>query len=254
MMKKRSRLTFTLIIIVGFLTVCPVIMLVFGSFSKGLSVFGTFTLEKYIAAYTDPEFAEIIINTVVFVVGASTVATGLALFLAYLNNRTDIPFKFIFKIISITPMMIPHILFSVSWVLLLNPSNGLINLVLKQVFALENSPLNIYSLWGMILVEGLLDMPIAYLIIAPAMASFDVALEESSRVCGAGTSRTLARITLPVLRPAILAAFILCIVRCMASFAVPLLSVCPAGSMFWQHTFTRQSQSASPLITAKLQL
>lgn len=221
MMKKRSRLTFTLIIIVGFLTVCPVIMLVFGSFSKGLSVFGTFTLEKYIAAYTDPEFAEIIINTVVFVVGASTVATGLALFLAYLNNRTDIPFKFIFKIISITPMMIPHILFSVSWVLLLNPSNGLINLVLKQVFALENSPLNIYSLWGMILVEGLLDMPIAYLIIAPAMASFDVALEESSRVCGAGTSRTLARITLPVLRPAILAAFILCIVRCMASFAVP---------------------------------
>jgi iron(III) transport system permease protein len=221
MMKKTSRLTFLLIIIVGLLTVSPVIMLVFGSFSKGLSAFGTFTLEKYISAYTDPAFAKIISNTIIFVIGSSMVATLLALFLAYLNNRTNIPFKFIFKIISITPMMIPHILFSVSWVLLLNPSNGILNLILKQLFSLESSPLNIYSLWGMIMVEGLLDMPIAYLIIAPAMASFDVNLEESSRVFGANTGQTLFRITLPVLRPAILASFILCIVRCMASFAVP---------------------------------
>ncbi|MDD3538844.1 MAG: iron ABC transporter permease [Atribacterota bacterium] len=220
-MKRDSRLTIILIIIVGFLTVCPVIMLVFGSFSEGLSAFGKFTLEKYIAAYTDPELPKIISNTVIFVLGAALVATILALFLAYLNNRTDIPGKFLFKVISITPMMIPHILFSVSWVLLLNPSNGILNLILKQFFGLENSPFNIYSLWGMILVEGLLDMPIAYLIIAPAMASFDVNLEESSRVCGAGIGQTLAKITLPVLRPAILAAFILCIVRCMASFAVP---------------------------------
>jgi len=109
----------------------------------------------------------------------------------------------------------------VSWALLLNPSNGLINLGLKEAFALDSAPLNIYSMWGMILVEGLLDLPIAYLIIAPAMASFDVALEESSRVCGAGTWRTLLRITLPVLRPAILAAFILGVVRSLASFAVP---------------------------------
>jgi len=53
------------------------------------------------------------------------------------------------------------------------------------------------------------------------MASFDASLEESSRVCGASTGKTIFRITLPVLRPAILAAFILCIIRGLASFAVP---------------------------------
>lgn len=217
----RSKLTFSLILIVGALTVCPVVMLVLGSFSEGLTAFGTFTLQKYVDAYTDPALAQIILNTGVFVLGSSTLATGLALFLAYLNNRTDIPCKFLFKVISIIPMMIPHVLFSVSWALLLNPSNGLINLALKQAFFLESSPLNVYSLWGMILVEGLLDLPIAYLIIAPAMASFDVALEESSKVCGAGAWRTLLQVTLPVLRPAILAAFILGVVRSLASFAVP---------------------------------
>jgi len=221
MVQTRSKLTFSLILVVGVLTLGPVIMLLLGSFSKGLTAFGSFTLEKYIEAYTDPAFYEVIVNTMVFVLGSSILATGLALFLAYLNNRTDIPFKFLFKIISILPMMIPHLLFAVSWALLLNPSNGMMNMVLKNVLGLESAPFNIYSLSGMILVEGLLDMPVSYLIIAPAMASFDVALEESSRVFGAGTWRTLIRVTLPVLRPAILAAFILGLVRGLASFAVP---------------------------------
>jgi len=218
---RRSALTPSLIILVGFLTVCPVVMLVLGSFSEGLGAFGRFTLDKYIQSYTDPELAGIIINTMIFTIGSAVVATLLALFLAYLNTRTNIPFKFLFRIISIIPMMIPHILFSVSWVLLLNPSNGLINLLLKEVFQLDRSLFNIYTLEGMILVEGLLDLPIAYLILAPALAAFDVSLEESSKVCGASNLKTLIRVTLPVLRPAILASFILVIVRSLASFAVP---------------------------------
>ena len=221
MVQSRSKLTFSLIAIVGVLTLGPIVMLLLGSFSKGLTAFGSFTLGKYIEAYSDPAFYEVIVNTIIFVLGSSIMATGLALFLAYLNSRTDIPFKFLFRVISILPMMIPHLLFAVSWALLLNPSNGMMNVALKNIFGLETAPLNIYSLPGMILVEGLLDMPISYLIIAPAMASFDVALEESSRVFGAGTWRTLIRVTLPVLRPAILAAFILGLVRGLASFAVP---------------------------------
>jgi iron(III) transport system permease protein len=217
----RSKLTWLLIAIVGALTVFPVLMLALGSLSEGLTAFGKFTTDKYVQAYTDPVFFEVMANTIVFVLGSSLLSTLLALFLAYLNTRTDIPFKFLFRVISIIPMMIPHLLFAVSWALLLNPSNGLINLALKQAFSLDSAPFNIYSIWGMMLVEGLLDMPIAYLIIAPAMASFDVALEESSRVCGAGNWRTLMRVTLPVLRPAILAAFILGLVRSLASFAVP---------------------------------
>jgi iron(III) transport system permease protein len=217
----RKALTPTLIVIVGFLTVSPVVMLLLGSFSEGLGAFGTFTLEKYVKSYTDPALLEIIVNTIVFIIGSSLVATVLALFMAYLNTRTNIPFKSLFQMISIVPMMIPHILFAISWALLLNPSNGLINLLLKQILNLRDSPFNIYSLAGMILVEGLLDLPVSYLIIAPAMSSFDVSLEESSKVCGSSNLRTLFKITLPVLRPAILASITLVAIRSLESFAVP---------------------------------
>jgi iron(III) transport system permease protein len=220
-MRIKPPLTPTLIVIVGLLTISPVLMLAVGSFSEGFGTFGNFTVDKYVEAYTDPELIAVLWNTLIFTLGSAAVATLLALFLSYTNTRTNIPFKFFFGIISIVPMMIPHILFAVSWVLLLNPSNGILNRVMMDLFGLDRAPFNIYSLPGMILVEGLLDLPIAYLIIAPAMSAFDVSLEESSKVCGASALRTLTRVTLPVLRPAILASVILVIVRCLASFAVP---------------------------------
>ncbi len=216
-----STLARVLVLVVGALTIAPVAMLAFGSVSEGLDAFGAFTLAKYAAAYTDPALLAVLWNTLVFVLGSTLLATLLALVLAYLNTRTDIPFKVIFGVLAIVPMMIPHLLFSVAWALLLNPSNGLVNRALVDLLGLQGPLLNIYSLPGMIFVEGLLNMPIAYLIIAPAMASFDVSLEESSRVCGSSPWRTLLRITLPVLRPAILAAFVLGVVRALASYAVP---------------------------------
>lgn len=229
MIKSQTKLTWVLIAILALLSLSPVVMLMLGSFSKGLVQLGDFTLDKYKAVYGDISFYGILGDTLVFVFFSALFSTVLALFLAYLNNRTDIPGKFLFRIISVVPMMIPHVLFAVSWSLLLNPSNGILNLIFTQVFKMAESPMNIYSIGGMILVEGLLDLPIAYLIISPAMASFDVSLEESSRVSGAGNIKTLFRITLPVLRPAILAAFILCIVRCLASFAVPSVLGMPAN-------------------------
>jgi iron(III) transport system permease protein len=56
-----------------------------------------------------------------------------------------------------------------------------------------------------------------------------VALEESSRVFGASPWRTLLRITLPILRPAILAAFVLGVVRSPPPSRCPPCSACRGG-------------------------
>ena len=229
MNRNYPRLTWSLIVLVALLTLTPVLMLLLGSFSEGLTSFGAFTTSKYVTAYIDPYLLEVVLNTLIFVLGSSLFATGLALFLAYLNIRTNIPFKPIFVVLAIVPMMIPHVLFAASWALLLNPSNGLLNQTLQMIPGLQDFALNVYSLPGMVFVEGLLNMPVAYLIIAPAMSAFDSSLEEASRVSGASALRTLLRVTLPVLRPAILAALILSIVRVLAAYAVPRVLGTPGG-------------------------
>ena len=91
MEKARAQLTWILLAIVGFLTVAPVVMLALGSVSQGLTAFGELTAEKYIAAYTDPALFQVLLNTTIFVLGSSVLATVLALFLAYLNTRPTFP-------------------------------------------------------------------------------------------------------------------------------------------------------------------
>lgn len=210
-----------LILLVALLTIGPAVMLLLGSFSQRLGTIGPLTTAKYVSIYTDPALPRIIGNTFLFVFSSSVLATVLGTFLAFLNVRTDIPGKKLFQILPLVPMMFPHVLFAAAWIMLLNPSNGLINAWLRTIFRTSSGPLNIYSLPGMIFLEGLLDVPVTFMVVAPAMFSFDPALEEAARVSGAKLSRVLWRITLPLVRPAVLAAFMLAIIRGLAAFAVP---------------------------------
>lgn len=220
MQQSRTKLITTLlVVVVGLLTLAPAIMLIVGSFSEGLGAFGTFTLEKYRRVYTDPRLYDVLWNTLIFTLGSAVLATGLAFGLAYLNFRTDAPFRGILHLMPILSMMIPHLAFGTAWALLLNPNNGIINVFLRDVLGL--GVINIYSLWGMVFVEGLLELPVAYLVIAAAMSSFDTALEEASWISGGSSARTMRKIVLPMLLPALLAAVTLVIIRSLSAFAIP---------------------------------
>ena len=217
----RTLLVAVLILVVASLTVGPVVMLLLGSFSRGLGALGTFTLDKYIAAYSDPSLPRVLLNTLIFTFGSALFSTVLGTFLAYLSVRTNIPLKRAFSILPLIPMMFPHVLFAAAWIILLNPTNGILNMWLRGLLGMSWGPLNIYSLGGMIFLEGLLDLPVTFMVISPALYSFDISLEEASRVSGASNARTLRKITLPMLRPAVLAAFMLAVIRSLAAFAVP---------------------------------
>lgn len=223
---KTSWLTWILVLVVGFLTLAPAIMLVVGSFSQGLGAFGDFTLEKYIRVYTDPRLYRVLVNTFIFTFGSALIATGLAFGLAYLNFRTDAPFRGLLHLIPILSMMVPHLAFGTSWALLLNPTNGMLNVFLRDTLGL--GIINIYSLTGMVVVEGLLELPVAYLVIAAAMRSFDTALEEASWINGGSSRRTMFRIILPMLQPALLAALMLVVIRALGAFAIPSVLGMPA--------------------------
>lgn len=229
-----------LLVLLVILTVGPVVMLLIGSVSEGMNALGTFTLNKYIRAYTDPGLVEVLVNTAFFAIGAALFSTTIGTFLSYLSVRTNIPAKGTFRFLPIIPMMFPHVLFSAAWIMLLNPTNGIFNVWIRDFFGIlgvtmENGPFNIYTLWGMIFLQGMVDLPVTYLVVAPAMESFDPSMEEASRASGATAIKTLRKITLPMLRPAILAAFALGVVRSLAAFAVPSMVGMP-GRVFVLNT------------------
>ena len=114
-----------------------------------------FTLGNYREAYASEETWLLFWNSLKFSAGASLLAFALGTLLAWMNERTNTPFKALFFALSIIPLIIPGILFTVAWILLGSPKIGLINLALQKLFDTDAVFVNVYSMAGMIWVDAL---------------------------------------------------------------------------------------------------
>src|SRR5205814_853606 len=127
------------------------------------------------------------------------------------------------------PLIIPSVLFVVAWILLGSPKIGLVNLALQRVFNTDHVFFNVYSLWGMIFVDGLHYSPMAFLLMTAAFRSMDPSLEESAMMSGANILQVAWRITLKLAWPAAFATLLILFVRAVESFEVPALLGMPVG-------------------------
>jgi iron(III) transport system permease protein len=88
---------------------------------------------------------------------------------------------------------------------------------------------NVYTMTGMIFVDGLHYSPMAFLLMTAAFRSMDPSLEESAMMCGASVLQIARRITLKLAWPAALASLLILFVRSLESFEVPALLGLPVG-------------------------
>lgn len=212
-------------LIVSYIVLVPMIILVYSSVgsTKGTLPFEqlTFTMDNYLAVLTNPVTYTLLGNTVVFTVGSILVGITMAVFLAWVLERTNFPGRIIVFSLIMIPMAIPQMIYAIGWLQLLNPTNGIINVPLQALFGIEKGPFNIYSLGGMIIVQGISMVPTAFLMIAATFSTLDPTLEEQSAVCGHGIGSTVRRITFPILMPALLSATIFFTIVAMETFEIP---------------------------------
>ena len=187
------------------------------------------TFDNYRAAYSSAETARLFGNSLQFAVGTSLVSFVAGTALAWMNERTNTPFRRLFFGLSIVPLIIPGVLFAVAWILLGSPRIGLVNLILQKVFATDAVFLNVYSLWGMVFVDGLHYSPLAFLMMSAAFRVMDPSLEESALMSGASALQVAWQITLKLSWPAAFATLLILFVRGIESFEVPALLGLPAG-------------------------
>jgi len=233
--------------ILAFLSLYPTAFLIYGSFTDApLGVPGQFTFANYIRAYSDPSAYPLVLNSFIFGIGSSGLSIILASALAWITVRTNAPYRRLFELTAIIPNILPPILVSISWVMLLNPSNGLINVIMVNVLGLDKGPFSIYSITGLIFVEGLILTPLAFLIIAAALKGMDPSLEESAKTLGSTEFGVATRITFPLMRPAILAAGTLNFVRAVESFDTPAIIALPARIEVFTTKIWREALGSFP--------
>lgn len=188
-----------------------------------------FTFDNFRTAYGSADTARLLANSLEFALGSAALAFSIGALLAWINERTDTPFKSLFFAMALVPLIIPGILFTVAWIFLGSPKIGIINLVLRYVFDSDLVFINIYSIPGMIWVDGLHYAPVAFLLMSAAFRSMDPALEESALMSGASLPQIAWRVTMRLAWPATAAALIILFVRALESFEVPALLGLPVG-------------------------
>jgi len=219
------------VLVVAFLALVPLGYLIWQSLltPEAAGAPALLTLDNYRSAYGGADTASLLGNSLLFAAGTSVFAFVLGTLLAWMNERTNTPFKTLFYALSVVPLIIPGILFTVAWILLGSPKIGLVNLLLQALFGTDYVFFNIYSMWGMVWVDGLHYSPVAFLIMSAAFRSMDPSLEESALMSGASVRQIAWHITFKLSWPAAFATMLILFIRAIESFEVPALLGLPVG-------------------------
>jgi iron(III) transport system permease protein len=178
-------------------------------------------LEHYALIFANENTLKAILNTlfVAFTVAGLCALIGVPL--AWLLTRTDLPMKTRLRSWFCLPYAIPPYVGAIAWIILANPTSGVLNTGLGL-------NLNIYSFAGLIWVETTFLFTFVLLTTLSALDRMDSSLEEAARLSGAGPIRVFFDITLPLLKPSILNGFLLSFLATAASFGVPAMIGGPA--------------------------
>ncbi|HVA26429.1 MAG TPA: iron ABC transporter permease [Chloroflexota bacterium] len=216
---------------VGIVVALPLLLLLANSFNTAApGQPATYSLRDWVQALTD----QTAIRSFWYTAGLGAVRIAVALpigfTLAWLIGRTDMPGRGVIELLCWMGIFLPVLPLTFGWILLLDPQFGLVNLALQKLPFIHGAVFNVYSFWGIVWVHLASTTPYYMVILLlPALRRVGAALEEAARVCGASQFRTILKVTMPVLTPAILGVTLLTFVRSLESFEVELVIGKPAG-------------------------
>ena len=217
------------VVVAVWLVFVPLSALLYNAFTEDTGFGpGAFSLDNFIEAYSSWHILRLFWNSLVFALGTAVTTFVMGALVAWVVERTDAPGATLFHTLSLLSFAVPGLLMAMAWIFVFSPNIGWGNAVLMSAFGLGEPPVNIYSMAGMTWALSSHYFPLAYLALGPALRVLDVRMEEAGLMSGGNYPQVFTRVTLPLLRPAILSALLLLFVMGMASYEVPRLIGRPA--------------------------
>jgi iron(III) transport system permease protein len=180
----------------------------------------------------DPSlFLEPFITTLGIALGVATLACLVAVPLAWLVSRTDVPGRRTLRGLVMISFITPPFIGAVAWVLLAAPNSGLLNQYYRWITGAGpfDHLFNIFTAEGIIFVMGSYAFPYVFVLAANTVDRMPYDLEEASAILGGGRWHTFRRVTLPMVLPALLAGFLIAFLQAMTQFGTPAILALPAG-------------------------
>lgn len=212
-----------LTVILAVLVAYPLFLLVSMSFNAGNSS-EVPPVQWGVGAYRAiAESTDWIVNSLIVAIPATIISTCLGAAVAWILYRTAVPARRVFQVAVYLPFALGPFISAFAWVIIAAPTGGLVNRAWADLTGTQASLVDVYSAPFITIVMAIVESPIAALIIGALMQRFDPALEESSTIMGATKLRTLKRVTLPLLLPAVVSATVILFSTMIGEYAVPAI-------------------------------
>ena len=186
-----------------------------------------YTLVNYIDLFTSKMAKKNLwtplLNTVYLAVGTCIVSILYGGIFAFLITRTNLAWRKYLSAIFIFPYIMPQWSLAVVWQNLFN-SNAVTrtaNGLLASLFGITMPKWWCQGLFPSLMVLGLHYAPFAYILIGGIFRNMDANLEEAATILDTPKWKTMTRITLPMVKPAILSTILLVFGSAMGSYPVP---------------------------------
>jgi len=201
------------------------------------------TLDNFVRLFANPTFYEAIRNSTLLSLLATVLATVIGVTTAVLVGRTNLPLKRFFGEAVLWPIYVSHLVLAFGWFMMYGPS-GYVTLLVKDWFGVSE-PWNLYSMAGMAIVAGAAQAPLVHIFCSASVARADASLEDAARSVGARPFTVLWRVTVPLMRPAIIYSAMLNFIGCLEMLSVPLILGTPVGMDFFTTFLYREGYSGS---------
>jgi iron(III) transport system permease protein len=235
------------VVIAGWLVFVPLAALLYTAFTEDTGFGpGPASLKNFVEAYSSWHIVRLFGNSLIFAAGTALLTLIMGGLVAWVVERTDAPCGTLFHALALLSFAIPGLLTAMAWIFVLSPNIGWVNALFKSWFGLKEAPFSIYSMGGMIWALASHYFPLAYLTLGPALRVLDVRMEEAALVSGARYWQVMPKITLPLLRPAILSTLLLLFMLGMSSYEVPRLIGRPARIDVFTTDIQAATHSAPP--------
>jgi iron(III) transport system permease protein len=218
------------ILVIAAAVLVPIAILVILSFQTVTKLGqGPATLGNYRALLGSHQAWTALENTLIFTVGAALLALVLGGVMAWAVTSVNVPFRQVLRILPVCVLILPPLVKDPAWIILFGKDTGLVNIFASHVLGIHHSIVNVFSMPGMISVAGVFSAPMAYSILLTPFQGIDRSQIEASRMSGARLPRTLFKIVLPTVTPALLSAGTLLVILIASGFETPVLIGLPAG-------------------------
>ncbi len=171
------------------------------------------------------QFYSPLINTLVVSVASSFIAILFGGIVAFLVTRTDIKYKKFISAVFVFPYIMPSWTLALFWQTFFKNVNiglGTSNGIMASVFGVYVPEWFVYGWFPIALVLGLHYAPFAYIFIGGILRNMDANLEEAATLLKTGRMKIIRRITLPIVRPAMLSTLLLVFASSMSAYSVPV--------------------------------